>query len=270
MTSALRGSKPTQPDLTSPSVPGQTATITQRDAPTVDAFNIRSVRPTSRPGSHPCCARTGCSGCDRSLRLLRGHAWRGLAGNEISCWPVAGSGSVVVIVAVRSIRCREPPAGAPYRLVCGNLRGRVLRDALAQACCLSCTVLVAVRLSDCCDAGQDEVDAGEELLAVVVPGQLRCHLVYEGVLRGVELRPLCGDGREEGRPVRLAREEAGARSVLSCEAEEVVHERGRAVELRPFGDAECLELAAGAFQDLYYRGLPRLPGELGTHPGVCV
>jgi hypothetical protein len=134
--------------------------------------------------------------------------------------------------------------------VCGNLHRRVLRDALEQARCLSCTVLVAVRLSDCCDAGQDEVDAGEELFAVVVPWQLRCHLMHEGVLRGVELRSLCGDGREEGRPVRLARQEAGARGVLSCEAEEVVHERGRAVELRPFGDAEWLELAADAFQDL--------------------
>ena len=48
------------------------------------------------------------------------------------------------------------------------------------------------RLSDGCDAGQDEVDAGQELLAVVVPGQLRRHLTHEWVLRGVELRPLCG------------------------------------------------------------------------------
>jgi hypothetical protein len=49
MTSALCGSKPTQPDLISPAVPGQTATITQRDAPTVDAFNIRLIR-SVRPG----------------------------------------------------------------------------------------------------------------------------------------------------------------------------------------------------------------------------
>src|SRR5277367_5281169 len=50
------------------------------------------------------------------------------------------------------------------------------------------------RLSDGCDAGQDEVDAGQELLAVVVPGQLRRHLMREWVFRGVELRPPCGDG----------------------------------------------------------------------------
>ena len=65
-------------------------------------------------------------------------------------------------------------------------------------------------LSDGCDAGQDEVDAGQELLAVVVPGQLRRHLTHERVLRGVELRPPCGDGRKEGRSIRVAREKAGA------------------------------------------------------------
>jgi hypothetical protein len=57
---------------------------------------------------------------------------------------------------------------------------------------------MADRLYDGCDAGQDEVDAGQELLTVVVPGQLRCHLTHERVLRGVELRPPCGHGREEG------------------------------------------------------------------------
>jgi hypothetical protein len=113
------------------------------------------------------------------------------------------------------------------------------------------------RLSDGSDTGQDEVDAGPELLAVVVPGELRRHPTHERVLRGVELRPPCGDGREEGRPVRLAREEAGARGVLSGEAENVVQERGRAVELRSSGDAERLELPAEALEDLQHRGLPR-------------
>ena len=88
------------------------------------------------------------------------------------------------------------------------------------------------RLSDGPDAGQDEVDAGEELLAIVVLGQLRRHLVHERVLHGVELRPPCGDSREEGRSVGLAREEPRGRGVLSGEAEDVVHERGRTVELR--------------------------------------
>ena len=126
------------------------------------------------------------------------------------------------------------------------------------------------RLSDGSDAGEDEVDAGEELLAVVVLAQLRGHPMHERVLRGVELSPPCGDGREEGRSVRLARNEAGASGVLSCKAENVVHERGRAVELRSFGNAERLELPADAFEDLQHRGLPRLTGELGAHPGVCV
>jgi hypothetical protein len=60
-------------------------------------------------------------------------------------------------------------------------------------------------LSDCCYASEDKVDAGEELLAVVVLAQLRGHLTHERVLRGVVLRPPCGDAREEGRSIRLAR-----------------------------------------------------------------
>ncbi len=109
------------------------------------------------------------------------------------------------------------------------------------------------RLPDGCDAGQDEVDAGQELLAVVVLAQLRRHLTHERVLRRVELRPPYGDGREKGRPVRLAREEAGGRGVLPGEAEDVVHQRGRAVELCSFGDAERPELPADAFEDLVHR-----------------
>lgn len=46
------------------------------------------------------------------------------------------------------------------------------------------------RLSDGCDAG-------EELLAVVVVGQLRRHLMRERVLRRVELRPFGDGGRLE-------------------------------------------------------------------------
>ena len=46
-----------------------------------------------------------------------------------------------------------------------------------------------------------------------MPRQLRRHLMHERVLRGVELRPLRDDGREEGRPIRIVREEAGARGV---------------------------------------------------------
>jgi hypothetical protein len=45
------------------------------------------------------------------------------------------------------------------------------------------------RLSGSPTAGQDEVDAGEELLAVVVPGQPRRQPMDEWVLLGVELRP---------------------------------------------------------------------------------
>ena len=47
------------------------------------------------------------------------------------------------------------------------------------------------------DAGEDEVDAVEELLAVVVVAQLRRHLVHERELRRIELRPLRGDAGAE-------------------------------------------------------------------------
>lgn len=47
------------------------------------------------------------------------------------------------------------------------------------------------------DAGEDEIDAGQELLAVVMFGQLRPGLVHGWVSGGVELRPPCGDGGEE-------------------------------------------------------------------------
>ena len=45
------------------------------------------------------------------------------------------------------------------------------------------------RLSDGFDAGEDEVDAGKELLAVAVLGELGRQLTHERVLRAVELRP---------------------------------------------------------------------------------
>ena len=47
------------------------------------------------------------------------------------------------------------------------------------------------------DAGQDEIDADEELLAVVVFAQLRPGFAQGWVSGRVELRPVCGDGGEE-------------------------------------------------------------------------
>ena len=55
-----------------------------------------------------------------------------------------------------------------------------------------------------------------------MPGQLRRHLMHKRVFRGVELRPPCGDGREEGRSIRVAGEEAGGRGVLSGRRPEVL------------------------------------------------
>jgi hypothetical protein len=45
------------------------------------------------------------------------------------------------------------------------------------------------RLSDGFDVRRDEVDAGKELLAVVVLRELGRQLTHERVLRAVELRP---------------------------------------------------------------------------------
>ena len=46
-----------------------------------------------------------------------------------------------------------------------------------------------------------------------------------------------------------ARQEAGRRGVLAGQTENVVQQRGRAVELRSFGQAERLELPAEALED---------------------
>ena len=48
------------------------------------------------------------------------------------------------------------------------------------------------------DASEDEIDASEELLAVIVFAQLLSRSVQGWVCSGVELRPLCGNSGEEG------------------------------------------------------------------------
>lgn len=71
---------------------------------------------------------------------------------------------------------------------CGHVDGQlpVRPWLLPGRAVLACTV-----------HGLDEIDAGEELLAVVVFAQLRPGCVYGRVFSGVELRPLRGDGGEE-------------------------------------------------------------------------
>src|SRR6185437_15395389 len=89
--------------------------------------------------------------------------------------------------------------------------------------------------------------------------------------RRAEGRQAQGQGRFGGAMVamparmksRPAGQQAGARRVLPGEAEDVAQDRGRAVELRPLGNAERLELPADALEDPQYRGLLRhQPGRL--------
>ncbi|MFD3585839.1 hypothetical protein [Streptomyces sp. NPDC058683] len=56
----------------------------------------------------------------------------------------------------------------------------------------------------CRDAGQEDVDAGDELIAVVVLAQPCRRRVYERVPAGAQLRPSFGGVVQEGRSVRVA------------------------------------------------------------------
>ncbi len=126
------------------------------------------------------------------------------------------------------------------------------------------------RLLDRLDAGQDEVDAREELLAVVMPGQLRRDLAQERIRCGIELRPSCGNGRQKRDAIRLALSAARVGGILPGHAEDVVHERGPGVEPRAFGDAERLESSADALEDLQHRGSAGCEGELAADPRMRI
>jgi hypothetical protein len=76
------------------------------------------------------------------------------------------------------------------------------------------------RSSGVFDAGEDEVYAGEKLLARSwCSGSTAATLPHERLLCRVELSPFRSDGLQErfpeGDPIRMAREEAGACSVLA-------------------------------------------------------
>jgi 2-polyprenyl-6-methoxyphenol hydroxylase-like FAD-dependent oxidoreductase len=119
------------------------------------------------------------------------------------------------------------------------------------------------------DAGQDEIDAGQELLAVVVLAQVRSGLAHGRVANGVELGPLRGDGGEEGRSVGLAAgERAGVGGVLAGDAEDVVDEHAGGVGQRPVGHAEGLQMLADALVDVQQGRPPGISVELGADPGV--
>ncbi|GGY18895.1 hypothetical protein GCM10010358_82400 [Streptomyces minutiscleroticus] len=75
------------------------------------------------------------------------------------------------------------------------------------------------------DASEEEVDAGCELLAVVVVGQLRCDLVHERQLVSSGVRsPARGHLLQEGCPVEVRRD-TRACGLLCRRSKDVVHER---------------------------------------------
>ena len=127
-----------------------------------------------------------------------------------------------------------------------------------------------IRLTQGCDAGQDEVDAGQELLAVVVFAQWRRQLAHERIVLGVEPRPLRGDAAEERRAVRLRGEAAGIGGVLSGGADDVADEHGPGVEPLLFGNAERQQAAAYAFGYKQHGGFERLARKPGARPWVRV
>ncbi len=82
--------------------------------------------------------------------------------------------------AERRILPPADPAGITRRGTSWHACGKRLHAA---------SVLVMDHLAEGSDAGQDEVDAGEELVAIVVLAQLRRHPTHERVRRRVEPRP---------------------------------------------------------------------------------
>ena len=116
------------------------------------------------------------------------------------------------------------------------------------------------------DPRQNEIDAGQELRALVVRGQLRRHLAHERVLRRVELRPPIGHGRDDLRLPRLARMQSCAGRVLAGQPEDVVHQRRCRVELRGLRHAQRLKLPPDALENPQHRLLPWLPEQLRAHP----
>ncbi len=77
------------------------------------------------------------------------------------------------------------------------------------------------------DAGarQDEVDAGNELLAIVMLAQLRRHPPEKWTRFGIILNPAPGYGLQPRLAIRSARKRAGVGRVLAGHAEDVVRER---------------------------------------------
>jgi hypothetical protein len=104
--------------------------------------------------------------------------------------------------AFRHVRRSTAATGGFVQLRTAFWPGRQPRRVKRTSGCLVLSWLllgraVLARTVHGLDAGEDEIDAGEELLAVVVFAQLRPGFVHGWVFSGVELRPLCGDGGEK-------------------------------------------------------------------------
>ena len=86
------------------------------------------------------------------------------------------------------------------------------------------------------DAGQEDVDSGEELFPVVVLTQQGCRLVHERIR--VRLRPRRSQGLEIVLPCRVVGDASGPCGVLGGRAENVVDQRCAGIGPCRSGDAD--------------------------------
>ncbi len=127
-------------------------------------------------------------------------------------------------------------------------------------------------LGDPPDAGarQDEVDPGNELLAIVMLAQLRRHPPKKWARFGIILNPALAYGLQPCLTVRSARKRAGVGRVLTGDTEDVVRQRRSAVELCIDRNTKRLEPSADAFEDLSNPGMPWFAEKVSAGPRVRV
>lgn len=109
------------------------------------------------------------------------------------------------------------------------------------------------------DAGEDQVDAGQEILAVVVRANLVGQAAGEGEGFGIQLGPGDGDLVEEAGAldVQLLRDPC-VRRVLRAHAEDIAQQRLDRAPRRAFGHLQRANLLADALQ----QAIAASPGDI--------